>query len=180
MRCFLLLPLLLICILIQAQIPDNINILINDTVHDISDCVVTIKLSKKNNGFFQFPSKYMITDEIFLGSDLVVRIEKKVGDKYVNYECDWATVHHDNFIGDSIKYKYYKRLKIIDSLTCLSCLTRGLFRIKVLYNKRDTDGTIDFQKFVSSSNWSYFYVDSTEIILNRFYYEESKQKVKHN
>ena len=140
-----------------------------DTLHDVSDCVIKIKLSKKDNSLFKFPTKYIVSNETDMTSDLMIMVQKMVNNKFKNYLCEWASAHHDNFMSDTITYKSYKEMKITDSLDGLYCLTRGRFRLKVLYNNRRSGGVIDFPKYVLSSDWVYFYVKTKEIMLNRYY-----------
>lgn len=163
-----------------AQSPDLLVVYAKKIMSGITDCVVEINISRKDKSNFFFPSRQTVTMPFNPSGNLILFIEKQSGKRFRHYRCKWASVHQDAWKGDTVIYETYQQLKIVDSLESIKCLSQGKYRLKVAYNERNPDGSIERPNYILSSNWLYFYVVPKEIILNRFYYGESKKKDKYN
>ena len=160
---------LMICNFLFAQDPDIMNVSIKSSLATYQDCIISIRLSKKDHSAFLFPSKFLIGDDNNVGRDLFIIVEKKREGKFVEYMCKYASAHTDFGDDYSIKYKKYTTLILQDSLESIYCMDSGQYRIKVSYNKRRPDGILELPNIILSSKWKYFYVGSKEIILNRYW-----------
>lgn len=177
MKCCLIILFALFSIFLHAQDPDILAVTMVDSPKSIEQFVVKISFAKKNKTNFQFPVKYSIGGDSNPIADIILELEKKTNQQFAPFMCRYVSVHHDIIDTDTITYKNWRELVIVDSLESLFCLTKGDFRLRARYNKRNPDGKFDAPNFIVSSPWAYFYVSDEEVILRRYYRKETSKSV---
>jgi hypothetical protein len=172
----------LICfagLIVRAQHPDRIQISFKDTIRNYQEATLEITLAKKDSGLFLFPSNFTIGEDDGL-SDLMLVIQKlDKNNNYTYYRCKQGSFGVPPHQRPPLVLTPYRIITFIDSLDDLGCITRGHFRIQIVFNQRRQDGKLSESNILAASNWVHFYVDADEVVLSsyaRMRLEEEKAK----
>lgn len=152
---------------IKAQNPDRLYISFPKEVSNVADCVVKIQIFRKDSSVFIFPKNIRFGEVSDLKADLIFVLEKKSNGKYGQYECSIPMGEDMGWEGNPIEYDKKNTIHVVDSLISLHCLSGGLYRMKLKYNLRSPDGTIQLPNYLLESEWVYFKVNRKMLYLSR-------------
>lgn len=154
-----------LALITRAQNPTSITLSIPKVVSNVKDGVVTVIISRRDSNSFIFPKHARLGNQADLKADLVFVLERKKNSTYSQYVCNIPMGEDMNWEKEPLEYENVRELQFVDSLKSLKCLRAGRYRLKLKYNVRDPDGSIQLPNFVLESKWVYFEVDRKMIYM---------------